>query len=157
MDTERARALAVRLHAGDRERDGSPVLLHLRRVASRTPAEARPVAWLHEVLHRTPVTEQELLLAGLTSDELRALRLLHGSAQSPSERVYLAYLELIAHAAGLSGHLARMVKLADLEDRCLHPLVRPDGWSPPYAVGLQLLSRTTSERDEMGAPLIELS
>jgi hypothetical protein len=32
-----------------------------------------------------------------------------------------------------------MVKIADLEDRCLYPRVRHDGWSPPYADGLDLL------------------
>jgi hypothetical protein len=31
------------------------------------------------------------------------------------------------------------VKIADLEDRCLYPRVRRDGWSPPYADGLDLL------------------
>jgi hypothetical protein len=31
------------------------------------------------------------------------------------------------------------VKIADLEDRCLHPRVRPGGWSPPYADGLDFL------------------
>jgi hypothetical protein len=48
-------------------------------------------------------------------------------------------MEFIARAAGRSGRLARTVKIADLADRCLHPRVRPDGWSPPYADGLDLL------------------
>jgi hypothetical protein len=53
--------------------------------------------------------------------------------------VYLAHLRLIARAAGCSGHLARLVKTADLEDRCRHPRLRADGWSPAYARGLVLL------------------
>ena len=101
------RVLAERLHAGDREEDGIPVLSHVRRVARGTPAEARSVAWLHEVLEFTAVTEQELLQEGVTSDELRALRLLHRTADTRSDRVYLAHLELIARAAGRSGNLAR--------------------------------------------------
>ncbi len=32
-----------------------------------------------------------------------------------------------------------MVKVADLEDRCRHPRVRPDGWSPPYERALARL------------------
>jgi hypothetical protein len=146
METDDARVMAERLHMGDREDDGMPVIRHVRRVASRTPAEARSVAWLHEVLEFTAITEEKLLQEGLTGDELRALRLLHRTADTRSDRVYLAHLELIARAAGRSGNLARMVKIADLEDRCLHPRVRPDGWSPPYELGLQLLRPTTDER-----------
>ena len=145
METDRARVLAERLHAGDCEEDGIPVLEHVRRVALRTPEEARSVAWLHEALEFTAISEQTLLQEGVTSDELRALRLLHRTADTRSDRVYLAYLELIAREAGRAGTLARMVKIADLEDRCLHPRVRPDGWSPPYELGLQLLRPTTDD------------
>jgi hypothetical protein len=103
------------------------------------PAEARAVAWLHDALESTAVTEQELLMAGITPDQLRALRLLSRTDQAHSDDVYLAHLELVARAAGDSGRLARMVKIADLEDRCLYPRVRANGWSPPYADGLDLL------------------
>ena len=139
METAHARAIAERLHRGDREDDGTPVIRHVQRVANTVTEEARAVAWLHEALESTDVTERELLIAGLTSDELRALRLLNRATDSRSDRRYLAHLELIARAAGDSGHLARIVKTADLRDRCLHPHVRRDGWSPPYAQALQLL------------------
>jgi hypothetical protein len=142
---ERAQAIAERLHRGDREEDGTPVIRHVRRVASAVPEEARAVAWLHEVLEWTAVTERELLVAGLTSDELRALRLLNRTTDSRSERRYLAHLELIARAAGASGRLARIVKTADLRDRCLHPHVRRDGWSPPYSRALELLWDTQDD------------
>ena len=78
METAHARAIAQRLHLGDREDDGTPVIRHVQRVATTVPEEARAVAWLHQVLEWTAVTEQELLIEGLTSDELRALRLLDG-------------------------------------------------------------------------------
>jgi hypothetical protein len=87
----------------------------------------------------TAVAEQELLANGLTTDELRALRLLNRTHDLHSDRDYLAHLYLVARAAGSSGGLARLVKIADLEDRRLHPRVRSDGWSPPYARGLDLL------------------
>ena len=134
--TLHARAMATRLHDGDLEEDGAPVLWHLGRVAVRTPREGQAIAWLHEVLKRTAVSERELLENGVTTEELRALRLLCRTNDSRSHRVYMAHVDLIARAAGHSGHLARMVKVADLEDRLLHPRVRPDGWSPPYARGL---------------------
>jgi hypothetical protein len=146
MDLARARAFAEMLHADEREPDGTPVLDHVRRVAQMVPAEARPVAWLHEALESTDVTEQELLMDGLTRDELRALRLLCRMGDARSDVVYLAHVELIARAAGRSGYLARMVKIADLEDRCLYPRVRRDGWSPPYADGLELLLDTSDDR-----------
>jgi hypothetical protein len=139
MDTDRARAIATRLHDGEREDDGTPVIRHVERVVSRTPAEARAVAWLHEALEAALVSEQQLLAEGLSTDQLRALRLLDRTKGSRSHSVYLAHVDLIARAAGRSGELARMVKIADLEDRLEHPRVRPDGWSPPYEQGLELL------------------
>ena len=153
MESERARAIAERVHLGDREEDGTPVIRHVQRVASTVTEEARAVAWLHEALEWTAVTERELLDAGLTSDELRALRLLNRTSHSRSDRRYLAHLELIARAAGGSGRLARIVKTADLTDRCLHPHVRRDGWSPPYARALLLLldARDDSHRAKTAA------
>jgi hypothetical protein len=127
------------LHAGEREADRTPILQHIRRVAQMVDAEARSVAWLHEALESAAVTEQELLMNGLTTDELRALRLLHRASDARCDGVYMAHLELIARASGRSGRLARAVKIADLQDRCLYPRKRPDGWSPPYADGLDFL------------------
>ena len=145
MESARARAIAELLHAGEREPDGTPLLHHVRRVAHLVPVEARAVAWLHEALESPGVTEQQLLMADLTTDELRALRLLCRTGSARSRRVYLAHVELIALAAGRSGRLARVVKIADLEDRCRYPRVRSDGWSPPYADGLTLLRDASSE------------
>jgi hypothetical protein len=125
-----------------------PVLRHIRRVARATPTEAQAVSWLHEALESGGVTEHQLLAAGLGDDELRALRLLARTTDTRSERVYLAHVELIARAAGESGELARLVKTADLEDRCRHPRVRPDGWSPPYARALRRL-RALDDADQL--------
>lgn len=146
MEPRRAREIAERLHAADVDESGAPVLWHLRRVARSTPAEARAVAWLHEAFESTAVSEQELLEGGLTNDELRALRLLHRTTDQCSAATYLAHVDRIMRAAGRSGVLARMVKVADLEDRCLHPRVRPDGWSPPYRLGLGLLLEVSDDR-----------
>jgi hypothetical protein len=145
MDSHHARTIAARLHAGHREEDGSPVLWHVARVARATSDEARAVAWLHEALESAQVTEQELLAEGLSSDELRALRLLNRTSASHSDQVYLAHVELIARAAGRSGQMARAVKIADLEDRRRHPRIRPDGWAPPYARALGRLSPSLAE------------
>ena len=139
MEIVRARLIADRLHAGDREEDGTPLLAHIGRVVGLVPEEARAVACLHEALGWTGVTEQELLMEGLDVEELRALRLLDCTRGSRSDHVYLSHLHLIACAAGPGGRLARVVKVADLQDRCRHPRVRADGWSPSYRLGLALL------------------
>jgi hypothetical protein len=39
-----------------------------------------------------------------------------------------------------------MVKIADLEDRRRHPLVREGGWSPPYARALARLLEAAPHR-----------
>jgi hypothetical protein len=141
MDPDRARAIAERWHRADREDDETPLLLHVRRVAWSTPADARALAWLHELLELTSIDERKLLAEGLTSDELCALRLLKRTTDSRSTTAYLGHLRLIAVAAGDSGLLARTIKFADLEDRRQHPHVRLDGWSPPYTRALQILRR----------------
>jgi hypothetical protein len=139
VETTRAQALAERVHSDDREPDGTPRLWHIRRVAGATPPEGQAVAWLHEALEIGAISEQELLENGLGSEELRALRLLNRSRASSADRAYLAHLDLIAQASGRAGELARMVKIADLEDRRRHPLVREGGWSPPYGRALARL------------------
>jgi hypothetical protein len=146
VETTRAQALAERLHSGDREPDGTPLLWHIRRVARTTPQDGQAVAWLHEALETGAVSEQALLEDGLGSEELRALRLLSRSRASSADRAYLAHLELIAQAAGPAGELARMVKIADLEDRRRHPLVREGGWSPPYGRALARLLESAPRR-----------
>ena len=140
VDAELAQTMAARLHLGDLEEDETPLLAHVRRVAAMVPAEARAVAWLHETLESTSVAEEDLLLAGLTSEQLRALRLVNLKNLSHSDRAYLAHLELIARSAGPSGRMARIVKLADLAIDARIPAPAANGWSPPYTQGLQLLT-----------------
>jgi hypothetical protein len=140
MQIEDARLLAEGLHADDYEENGTALVEHIRRVARRVDGDVKVVAWLHEILEWTAVAEHELLRRGLDSDQLRALRLLYRAPDVHSDGVYLARLRLIACAAGRSGLLARQVKIADLQDRCLHPRARADGWTPPYARSLALLA-----------------
>src|SRR3954462_5519598 len=140
MDAERAKAIATAALQEPQLVDTEPLLRHVERVAASVPDWARAVAWLHEVLERTGTSEEALLRRGLTGEELRALRLL-SREESHSDRAYLGHIELIARAGGTAGRLARAVKVADLEDRQRHPLVRSNGWSPPYATALNALDR----------------
>ena len=144
MDADRARTLAERLHHGQRDAAGRPLIEHVRRVVAAVPPDACAVAWLHEVLEHTTISEQDLLAEGLSTEELRAVRLLSRSIRSRSTKNYLAHVELIARAAGPGAEIARTVKRADLGDRVGHPSTRADGWAPPYALGLGILERTSS-------------
>jgi hypothetical protein len=139
MDYEHASELAARLLGGRRDAGGAPVIDHVRRVAAVVPERARVVAWLHEVLEYTTVSEEALLDDGLSGAELRALRLLTHVGATRSDASYLAHVELIARAAGPGAELARTVKRADVADRMLNPAIRPNGWSPPYEKALELL------------------
>src|SRR5689334_2449290 len=76
MDAARAQALAEQLHRGQRDPGGALLLDHIRRVALAVPGAARTVAWLHEALEYTSISEEALLHDRLSLGELRALRLL---------------------------------------------------------------------------------
>ena len=141
LDADRAQALAETLHREQRDAGGAPLIDHVRRVAAAVPPDARLVAWLHELLEHTPIAEEALLTAGLTTEELRALRLLTRHQDSRSNATYLAHIELLARARGPGAGVAQSVKRADLLDRARHPAIRPDGWSPPYELGLEILER----------------
>ena len=94
------------------------------------------VAWLHEVLEHTAISEETLLADGVSLDELRAIRLLTRDLELRSDETYLAHVERVARAAGPGADLARTVKRADLADRALHAPGNGAGRSPPYAAGL---------------------
>ena len=139
LTADLAQTLAQRLHDGQRDRNGALMIDHIRRVAAAVPRRARAVAWLHETLEHTSISEQALLVEGLSHEQLRAIRLLTRPIDSHSDTVYLAHIERIAQADGPGADIARSVKRADLADRASHPSPRADGWSPPYTRGLQIL------------------
>jgi hypothetical protein len=139
-NADRARTATRGAAARQRLRRGrNRALEHVRRVARRVDADVQVVAWLHEVLEWTAVAEPELLREASTANSCARC----GSCIARTTCARTASTSrtwgLIARAAGQSGRLARLVKIADLQDRCLHPRVRTDGWSPPYARGLALL------------------
>lgn len=142
----RARRIAERVHRGSLEATGTPVIFHVRRVAAASPIFARSVAWLHDVLEHSSVSEEELLESGLTDEELRALRLLTRDRDSRSVDLYLSHIAFIARASGSAGEIARAVKRADLADRKRHPNRRADGWHPPYQAAIDLLEKVEAER-----------
>ena len=145
VNVGRARRIAERALRGSLEASGTPVIFHVRRVAKASPIFARSVAWLHDVLEDSSVTEEELLAGGLTDEELRALRLLSRERDNRSAKAYLSHISHIARSSGSAGEIARAVKRLDLADRQRHPNRRADGWHPPYEAALALLEKEGSE------------
>ena len=101
---------------GQRNRFGDCVIDHVERVAAAVPADARATALLHDLFELCPTVGRRLRGKGLTHIELEALELLTHAAGEP----YEIYIRRIADAPGPAGALARIVKLADLEDHLAH-------------------------------------
>ena len=127
MEPGIARTIATRHHADQRNRFGEPVIDHLERVAAAVPAEARATAWLHDLFEIDPTVGPLLCAERLSHAELEALELLRHAADEP----YEVYVRRIVDAPGPAGRIARVVKLADLEDHLAHTTI-PDH-APPYA------------------------
>jgi hypothetical protein len=93
----------------------------------RCPPDARATALLHDLYQLCPTARWQLRGKDLTHTELDALELLTHAMDEP----YEAYVRRIANAPGPAGLLARIVKLADVEDHLAHPVIPAD--APPYA------------------------
>jgi hypothetical protein len=114
MDAAVARNVAHYSHVQQRDRHGEPIVEHVARVVAAVPEEAQTLAWLHDVLEHSPTTTA-------------ALRELLTRQAGES---YELYILRIAYAPGAAGRLARVVKLADLDDHVARPW---DPGDPPYA------------------------
>jgi hypothetical protein len=126
MDAAMARDVAHYSHHQQRDRRGEPMVEHVARVVAAVPPEARAVAWLHDVLEHSPTTTAELRRHGMTGVELDALDLLTRQAGES----YELFILRISYAPGAAGRLARLIKLADLDDHLARPWEPGD---PPYA------------------------
>ncbi len=128
---EDAIALAVRAHAGQRDKYGAPYILHPLRVMLRCEGEsARMVAVLHDVIEDTPITLDELRAQAYPAEVVEALDCLTRRAGES----YEAFIERIAPHP-----LARQVKLADLEDNM--DLRRITRWEADTAARLERYQR----------------
>ncbi|MFE6254513.1 hypothetical protein [Agromyces sp. NPDC057865] len=106
-----AKGIAFVAHRGQLDRSGLPYIDHPGRIAERFDPVAEPVesaaAWLHDVLEDTPVTEQELLEAGVLPEIVVVAQLLTRRPEvSPDE--YYARIR--------RDPIALRVKLADIDD-----------------------------------------
>lgn len=107
-DLERAISLAVEAHRGQKDRNGAPYILHPLRVMARVQTtEQKTVAILHDVVEDTPWTLEALRTEGFSEAIVRALDCL-------TRREGEDYFHFVQRSK--SDPIARVVKLADLED-----------------------------------------
>jgi GTP diphosphokinase / guanosine-3',5'-bis(diphosphate) 3'-diphosphatase len=112
-DLAEALMVAIRVHAGQVDKQGEPYLLHVLRVVDAVSPEAKVVAALHDVLEDGGDEALRLVLGlNIGQSEGAALRWLTRTEHES----YADYVACIAEREGIGGELAREVKLADLRD-----------------------------------------
>jgi hypothetical protein len=105
---ERAMAIAVAAHQGQRDKAGEPFIYHLFRVMlSVEGAALRQVALLHDLLEDTTWTAGDLSLAGLSQEVIQAIELL---TRQPSD----SYTDYVVRLS--KNTYAKASKIADLND-----------------------------------------
>ena len=105
---ERAVAIAVEAHAGQKDRNGASYILHPLRVMARVQSdEEKIVAILHDVVEDTDWTFDDLRQEGFSEELIAAL-------DCVTKREGEAYEDFVKRSA--SNVLAKRVKIADLED-----------------------------------------
>ena len=105
-----ARKIAMAAHAGQVDKGGNDYILHPQTVASNVSGdECKAVAWLHDVLEDTNVTEDDLLGAGLSERVVKAVK----AMTKKQCEDYYEYLQRVKNNA-----LARAVKCEDLVNNC---------------------------------------
>ncbi len=97
--------IAKKAHQGQKDKAGGEYIRHPMTVAAAVPEECRVIAILHDVLEDSAITEDELLKAGISKENVEAVRCL----TKPEDMDYFTYIRRVKDNA-----LAKMVKLADL-------------------------------------------
>lgn len=105
---ERAIAIAVGAHHGQKDRNGAPYILHPLRVMARVDTDAeKTIAILHDVVEDTDWTFERLEKEGFPDEIIEPLK----CVTKKEGEEYDAFVKRSA-----SNDLARRVKLAALED-----------------------------------------
>lgn len=103
-----ARAIATIAHRGQTDKLGQNYIEHPRRVAERVNGVSeQAIAWLHDVIEDTDVTEHDLREAGIPDDVIAGVRLMTRSDDISDAQYY---------AAIAANPQVRAVKLADIAD-----------------------------------------
>lgn len=105
---ERAIAIAVQAHQGQRDKGGAPYILHPLRLMMRMQTEAEMIAAvLHDVIEDTEWTPDGLRAEGFSAEVVGAIECLTRRA----DETYDEFIERVK-----TSPVAWRVKIADLED-----------------------------------------
>jgi (p)ppGpp synthase/HD superfamily hydrolase len=105
---EKALAMALQAHRGQKDKSGLPYVFHpIRMMLQLTTLEEQTVALLHDVLEDSPFTAEDLRKEGFSSVVIEAVKALTREKDEP----YLEYIRRVKQ-----NQLARIVKLADIKE-----------------------------------------
>ena len=117
---EKAIVIASRAHAGVKDKQGKPYILHPIRVMMGVENEATQiVAILHDVVEDTSVSMPDIRAEGFSQEVIDALTLVTHQKDQPYSEYVIACKQ---------NEIARHVKLSDLRDNASlsRVLLRPD-------------------------------
>ena len=117
---EKAVEIAAKAHAGVKDKQGKPYLLHPIRVMMGVEDEAAQiVAVLHDVVEDTSVSTDDIRAEGFSQEVIDALSLVTHRKDQPYSEYVIACKQ---------NEIARQVKLSDLRDNSnlFRLLLRPD-------------------------------
>jgi len=143
---ERARKLATEAHAGQFRHDNkTPYIVHPERVAKAMGTDIeKAIAWLHDVIEDTNVTQCkvfELFLTEPASSFIMAVKCLSLLTHNEEKASYAEYLIELAEEP-----LARKIKMVDINDNLAdHPEPRAKA---KYALALAYLEKIEKQQFE---------
>lgn len=104
---DKALEIAIKAHKGQRDLAGVDYIEHPKAVANLVNSdEEKAVAYLHDVLEDTYITEKDLLQMGIPNNIVLAVKVLTKEKNEP----YTKYIERVKE-----NKLASTVKIADLQ------------------------------------------
>lgn len=103
---KRAKSLAAKVHASQKDKGGNPYINHIEGVAAGVESvEAKTVAYLHDVLEDTATTEDDLKKEGFPAEIIEAVKAL----TKGENETYEDFIKRVG-----KNSLAAKVKLSDL-------------------------------------------
>lgn len=104
---DKALEIAIKAHKGQRDLAGVDYIEHPKAVANLVNSdEEKAIAYLHDVLEDTYITEKDLLQMGIPNNIVLAVKVLTKEKNEP----YTKYIERVKE-----NKLASTVKIADLQ------------------------------------------
>lgn len=125
LTSEQAQKIAEAAHADRRDKLGYEEIDHIRRVADGVSDMAKPIAWVHDAVEDGLLSFRQLY-SMMHPVQFEALLLV----TRDGKQTYMDYVRSIRDAPGISGDIAREIKIVDLSDNVSRPC-------PPEMMGMR--------------------